>query len=152
MAALAGGALVATSNSNRRPSPNRAPQSKGGAPSKGGLEHVRWVAFALSIVLILASLILRLQPQLLPKSSSLASELLGKVGIVTLCIWLAWPAIETMLRAPSGMAFAVASGFAIILFIYRPKTIYITGPFLLVGAGIILIMNWLKTSGKRTGR
>ena len=143
---------MAQPQSNRGPNSNRRPQSNRGPKPNSGLEHVRWVALALSILLILASLILRLQPQLLPKSSSLASELLGKVGIVTLCIWLAWPAIETMLRAPSGMAFAAASGFAIILFIYRPKTIYITGPFLLVGAGIILILNWLKTSGKRKGR
>lgn len=131
MASFVGGSLVVMPKSNN------------------GLEHVRWVALALSIVLILASLILRLQPQLLPKSSTLASELVGKVGIVTLCIWLAWPAIETLLRSPSGFAFAIAASFAILLFVYRPKTIYITGPFLLVGAGFILILNWLKTSKKR---
>ncbi len=117
--------------------------------SSQGLGHVRWVALALAVILILASLIIRLQPQLLPKSSTLASDLVGKVGIVTLCIWLAWPAIETLLRAPSGIAFAVAGGFAALLFIYRPKTIYVTGPFLLVGAALMLILNWLQASRKR---
>ena len=120
---------------------------KKNAPS--GFGHVRWVALVLAIGLMGASLVLRSQPQLLPQSSSLASDMFGKVGIVLMCMWLAWPAIESLIRAPSGVAYIAAVTFAVGLFIYRPKTIWVTGPFLLVGAGIILILNWIRTSGKR---
>jgi hypothetical protein len=108
------------------------------------LSHVRWVALILAIGLLVASLVLKLQPSLLPKDSSLASELIGKVGVVTLCLWLAWPTIEALWKAPGGLAVVVASLFVFGLFVYRPKTIYLTGPFLAIAAVLALLAGWIR--------
>jgi hypothetical protein len=108
--------------------------------------HVRWMALIIAIALMALSLILRLQPSLLPKDSSLASDMVGKVGLVTLCMWLAWPTIEALWRAPGGVMLLVGALFVIGLFIYRPKTIWLTGPFLLVAIILAMIQGWLKTS------
>jgi hypothetical protein len=111
--------------------------------------HVRWVALALAIGLLTASFVLRIQPDLLPKSWTLASDMFGKVGIVLLCMWLAWPAIEMMVRAPSGTMFVAAGLFSVGLFLYNRKTIYITGPLLVAGIASALMTAWLK---KKLGR
>jgi len=111
---------------------------------KSQFNHVRWVALFLAIGLMLVSLVLRMQPSMIPKSSALASDVFGKVGIVVMCVWLAWPAVEALWRAPSGMTLVVAVIFAIGLFVYRPKTIYITGPFLVVATALALLLGWLR--------
>ena len=132
---------------NRKPHPNaRKDKSKSGAPSD--LAHVRWIALSLSIALIAISLALRLQPSLIPKGSALASDMFGKVGIVLMCVWLAWPALEALWRAPSGIALVMAALVVLVLFIYRPRTIYVTGPFIAIAAGLAILLGWVRNLNK----
>lgn len=126
-------------SSNRKP-----PRSTQPTQLKSQYGHVRWIALALAIVLLLCSLVLRFQPTLLPKGSELASDIVGKVGIVTLCVWFAWPALETIGRAPGGFALVFGGIFTIILFIYQRKTILITGPILIVAIGMAYAVTWLR--------
>ena len=132
---------------NRKPHPNaRKDKSRSGAPSD--LAHVRWIALTLSIALIAISLALRLQPSLIPKGSALASDMFGKVGIVLMCVWLAWPALEALWRAPSGIALVMAALVVLVLFIYRPRTIYVTGPFIAIAAGLAILLGWVRNLNK----
>ena len=61
-----------------------------------------------------------------------------------MCTWLAWPAIEMLWRAPSGMALFIAIVFAAGLSIYNRKTLYITGPFLAVAAVLAILLGWVR--------
>ena len=90
------------------------------------------------------AVVLRLQPSLLAKDTALASDVFGKVGIVFVCAWLAWPAIELIWRSPSGIALFISIGFAAGLFVYRPKTLWITGPFLAVAAVLAILLGWIR--------
>ena len=108
------------------------------------MAHMRWMVLAVSIGLMLFAVVLRLQPSLLSKDTALASDLFGKVGIVFMCTWLAWPAIEMLWRAPSGMALFIAIVFAAGLSIYNRKTLYITGPFLAVAAVLAILLGWVR--------
>lgn len=108
------------------------------------MAHMRWMVLAVSLGLMLFAVVLRLQPSLLSKDTALASDLFGKVGIVFMCTWLAWPAIEMLWRAPSGMALFIAIVFAAGLSIYNRKTLYITGPFLAVAAVLAILLGWIR--------
>lgn len=108
------------------------------------MAHMRWMVLAVSIGLMLFAVVLRLQPSLLSKDTALASDLFGKVGIVFMCTWLAWPAIEMLWRAPSGMALFIAIVFAAGLSIYNRKTLYVTGPFLAVAAVLAILLGWVR--------
>ena len=108
------------------------------------MAHMRWMVLAVSIGLMLFALVLRLQPSLLSKDTALASDLFGKVGIVFMCTWLAWPAIEMLWLAPSGMALFIAIVFAAGLSIYNRKTLYVTGPFLAVAAVLAILLGWVR--------
>ena len=116
--------------------PQKVPRSE--------MAHMRWMVLAVSIGLMLFAVVLRLQPSLLSKDTALASDLFGKVGIVFMCTWLAWPAIEMLWRAPSGMALFIAIVFAAGLSIYNRKTLYITGPFLAVAAVLAILLGWVR--------
>ena len=108
------------------------------------MAHMRWMVLAASLGLMLFAVVLRLQPSLLSKDTALASDLFGKVGIVFMCTWLAWPAIEMLWRAPSGMALFIAIVFAAGLSIYNRKTLYITGPFLTIAAVLAILLGWVR--------
>lgn len=108
------------------------------------LAHIRWMVLFAALGLMLFALVLRIQPSLLSKDTSLASEIFGKVGIVFMCMWLAWPAIEMLWRAPSGMALFIAIVFAAGLSIYNRKTLYVTGPFLIVAAALAILLGWIR--------
>ena len=106
--------------------------------------HLRWFILAAGLGLMLLAVVLHFQPSLLPKDSALASDVFGKVGIVLMCTWLAWPGIEMLLRAPSGAILFIAIFFAAALFVYKPKTLYVTGPFLAVGAVLAILLGWMR--------
>ena len=108
------------------------------------IAHTRWLVLAAGLGLILFSLVLKLQPSLLSKDTALASDIFGKVGIVFMCAWLAWPAMEVIWRAPSGVALFVSVAFAAGLFVYKPKTLWITGPFLAVATVIAIVLGWIR--------
>ncbi len=90
------------------------------------------------------ALVLKLQPSLLSKDTAVASDVFGKVGIVFMCAWLAWPGIEMIWRAPSGVALFISIAFSAGLFVYRPKTLWITGPFLAVAAVLAILLGWIR--------
>ena len=130
-----------------------APKRQGGANRKSKqpqqtlrseLAHMRWMVLAASLGLMLFAVVLRIQPSLLSKDTALASEIFGKVGIVFMCMWLAWPAIEMLWRAPSGMALFIAIVFAAGLFVYNRRTLYVTGPFLIVAAALAILLGWIR--------
>ena len=106
--------------------------------------HLRWLVLAAGLGLILFAIALHFRPSLFPKDSALASDLFGKVGIVFMCTWLAWPGIEMLWRAPSGAILFFAILFAAGLFVYKPKTLYVTGPFLAVGAILAILLGWVR--------
>ena len=127
--------------------PNRSGSSKPKPqPNLVGNErtHVRWMVLAAGLGLMMLAVVLHFQPSLLPKDSSLASDVFGKVGIVFMCTWLAWPGFETLWKAPSGAILFVAIVFAAGLFVYKPKTLYITGPFLVVGVVLAVMLGWVR--------
>ena len=134
-------ALKPKGEGNRKPKPpQQVPRSE--------MAHMRWMVLAASIGLMLFAVVLRLQPSLLSKDTALASDLFGKVGIVFMCTWLAWPAIEMLWRAPSGMALFIAIVFAAGLSIYNRKTLYITGPFLAVAAVLAILLGWVRNQNR----
>ena len=106
--------------------------------------HVRWLVLAAGLGMMLFAVALHFQPSLLPKDSALAADIFGKVGIVLMCTWLAWPGIEMLLRAPSGAILFFAIVFAAGLFVYKPKTLYVTGPFLAVGVVLAILLGWVR--------
>ena len=108
------------------------------------MANVRWLVLIAGLGLMLFAVVLRLQPSLLSKDTGLASDTFGKVGIVLMCAWLAWPAIELLWRAPSGMYLFVAILFAAGLFVYQKKTLYVTGPFLAVAAVLAFLVGWIS--------
>lgn len=128
-------------NSNRKPKP---PQQT----LRSEFAHVRWMVLAASLGLMLFAVVLRIQPSLLSKDTALASEIFGKVGIVFMCLWLAWPAIEMLWRAPSGMALFIAILFAAGLSVKNPKTLYVTGPFLFVAAVLAILLGWIRNQNR----
>jgi hypothetical protein len=80
---------------NRRPATAHAKTKSQPRSPRSEIAKMRWLVLLAGLGLIALALVLRLQPSLLSKDSALASDMLGKVGIVFLCGWLAWPAIET---------------------------------------------------------
>ena len=96
------------------------------------------------MLLIFASFFLKLEPSILPKGSAAASELLAKVGLVFVCAWVAWPAIAAVKQAPGGMLVLVGGFATVMLFVMRPRTIYLTGPFILIAAILAIIVGWIR--------
>ncbi|MEI8211393.1 MAG: hypothetical protein WCI02_04555 [Planctomycetota bacterium] len=106
----------------------------------------RWLALVLGIGLTLAGLSMRMAPAIWDGQRWLASDTLSKVGLVLICMWLAWPGLEAIRKAPGGAMLMIACTFAMGLFFYRPKTIYITGPFLAVAIGVAFLRGWIQKS------
>ena len=137
--------MAANSNAPRTGSPKPAGQgTKKQQPPPSEMASVRWLVLAAALGLMAFAMLLRLQPSLLTKDAALASDLFGKVGIVFMCTWLAWPAIEMLWRAPSGIVVFLAILFAAGLSIYNRKTLYVTGPFLAVAAVLAILVGRLR--------
>ncbi len=112
------------------------------------MANMRWLVLAAALGLMLFALVLRLQPSLLSKDTALASDLFGKVGIVFLCVWIAWPAIELLWRSPSGIALTASIAFAAGLSVFNRKTLFITGPFLVVAAILAVLLGWIRNKNR----
>jgi len=106
----------------------------------------RTLALISGVVLLTLGLWMRFAPALWEGQRALESDLLSKVGLVLICTWLAWPALEAIRRAPGGATVMIACLLALGLFLYRPKTIYLTGPFLAVAIGVAMFRGWLAKS------
>jgi len=126
-------------NTQRNPKQKQLQQAQ-----RSEMAPTRWLVLAAGLGLMLFALVLKIQPSLLSKDTALASDIFGKVGIVFMCTWLAWPAIEMIWRSPSGVALFISIAFSAGLFVYRPKTLWITGPFLAVAAVIAILMGWVR--------
>ncbi|MEY2612921.1 MAG: hypothetical protein RL069_1733 [Planctomycetota bacterium] len=72
----------------------------------------------------------------------MASDTFSKVGVVLLCMWMAWPAVEAIRKAPGGAILMIALTAVLMLFFYRPKTILFTGPFISLAIAIALLRGW----------
>jgi hypothetical protein len=91
------------------------------------------MALIFGIVLLSVGLSMRFAPAIWEGQRWLASDTFSKVGLVLVCMWLAWPAVEAIRKAPGGAMLMIACTMVLGLFVYRPKTIYITGPFIAQG-------------------
>lgn len=109
-----------------------------------GMPVIRWMTLIISIVLIVVAMAMRFQPAWFSSDPILASDVFAKVGIVLFCLWLAWPAIEMIGRAPSGTALIVGLIIAVFLFLFQRRTIYLTGPALGVAIGIAVLVGWIR--------
>ncbi len=109
----------------------------------------RWLALIIGSALLLVGLSMRFAPAVWDGQRWMASDTLSKVGVVLLCMWLAWPAVEAIRRAPGGAILMIALTAVMLLFFYRPKTILFTGPFISVAIAIALLRGWWQRGGGR---
>ncbi len=112
-------------------------------------DPMRWAVLCVSIGLFGFSMALRMRGSLLPPQTALASDIFGKVGIVFFAAWLAWPTVTMLWNTPSGLVLVGAVTVAGILFVYRPKTILFTGPFLAISALLAILASWLRKQSRR---
>lgn len=126
------------------PSPAGKPKSRKLTDEELSALILRWGMLVVGLTMLLASLILRVQPSLLSKGTSLIADMFGKVGLVFLAAWLAWPAVIALRKAPGGMLVLVGAMATMLLFVYRPRTIYLTGPFMGIAAGLAVIVGWIR--------
>lgn len=61
----------------------------------------RWMALIFGIVLLSVGLSMRFAPAIWEGQRWLASDTFSKVGLVLVCMWLAWPAVEAIRKAPA---------------------------------------------------
>jgi hypothetical protein len=108
------------------------------------MNPARTLALVFGAALVLAGLSMRVAPAVWDGQRWLASDTLSKVGLVLICMWLAWPALEAIRKAPGGAMLMIACTLAMGLFFYRPKTLYITGPFLAVAIAVAWLRGWLQ--------
>lgn len=126
------------------PAPAGKPKSRKLTDEELSALILRWGMLAVGLTMMLTSLILRVQPSLLSKGTSLIADMFGKVGLVFLAAWLAWPAVIALRKAPGGMLVLVGAMATMLLFVYRPRTIYLTGPFIGIAAGLAIIVGWIR--------
>jgi hypothetical protein len=127
-------------------SPNQKLQPKGTQHTPQTVEatFVRWTMFGIAVFLLVVAFSLRMRPSLLPRDTLLMSDLLGKVGLVMLCAWIAWPALYTLWQSPGRLILFSIIAVAGILFLYRPKTLYFTGPFVAIAAILAVLTGWVR--------
>lgn len=104
----------------------------------------RWMALISGVVLLCLGLSMRFAPALWDGQRWLATDTFSKVGLVLICMWMAWPAVEAIRRAPGGAMLMIACVFVLGLFVYRPRTILVTGPFIVVAVGAAMVRGWLR--------
>jgi hypothetical protein len=104
----------------------------------------RWMALIAGVVLLCMGLSMRFAPAIWDGQRWLATDTFSKVGLVLICMWLAWPAVEAIRRAPGGTMLMIACTLVFGLFVYRPKTIFVTGPFIAVAVVTAMLRGWLR--------
>lgn len=109
----------------------------------------RTLALGLGILLLVLGLTMRFAPQVWDGQRWLASDTLSKVGLVAICMWMAWPAMESIRKTPGGAMLLVACIFVVGLFLYRPRTLYLTGPFIAIAIAVAYLRRWIGNFPKR---
>lgn len=102
----------------------------------------RWLALIIGVALLLVGLSMRFAPAVWDGQRWMASDTFSKVGVVLLCMWMAWPAVEAIRKAPGGAILMIALTAVLMLFLYRPKTILFTGPFISLAIAMALLRGW----------
>lgn len=108
----------------------------------------RVLALVLGIVLIVLGMTMRFAPAVWDGQRWLATDTLTKVGLVLICMWLAWPIVESIRRTPGGALLLVACTGAFGLFLYRPRTLLLTGPFLAIAIAVAYLRSWFGSKPK----
>ena len=134
------------------PSPAQKPSTRKLTDEELSAIILRWGMLAVGLTMLTTSLVLRAQPSLLPKDTSLIADLFGKVGLVFLAAWLAWPAVIALRKAPGGMLVLAGVMATMLLFVYRPRTIYLTGPFIGIAAGLAISVGWIRKNSSTPQR
>ena len=109
----------------------------------------RILALIIGLLFLGFGLSMRMSPQMWDGQRVLASEPLNKVGLTLLSVWLAWPAIESIRKTPGGAILLVACTASFGLFLFRPKTILFTAPFLAIAIAVAYARQWLSRPPKR---
>ena len=68
----------------------------------------RWMALISGVVLLCMGLSMRFAPAIWDGQRWLATDTFSKVGLVLICMWLAWPGVEAIRRAPGGTMLMIA--------------------------------------------
>lgn len=102
----------------------------------------RILALVIGLLFLGFGLSMRFSPQMWDGQRVLASEPMSKVGLTLLSVWLAWPAIESIRKIPGGAMLLVACTAAFGLFLFRPKTILFTAPFLAIAIAVAYMLQW----------
>jgi hypothetical protein len=108
----------------------------------------RWLALIIGSVLLFIGLSMRFAPAVWDGQRWMASDTFSKVGVVLLCMWMAWPAVEAIRKAPGGAILMIALIAVLMLFFYRPKTILFTGPFISLAIAIALLRGWWQRGSR----
>jgi hypothetical protein len=87
---------------------------------------------------------MRFAPSVWDGQRWLASDTFSKVGLVLVCMWMSWPAVEAIRKAPGGAMLMIACAMVVGLFMYRPKTILFTGPFIAIAIALAMVRGWLQ--------
>ncbi len=109
----------------------------------------RVLALVFGVVLLTMGVTMRIAPEVWDGQRWLATDSLSKVGLFMICVWLAWPVIESIRKTPGGAMLLVACTAVFGLFLYRPRTLLLTGPFLAIAIGIAYLRGWLGRISKR---
>lgn len=104
----------------------------------------RWMALISGVALLCTGLSMRFAPAIWDGQRPLATDTFSKVGLVLICMWLAWPTVEAIRRAPGGTMLMIACILVVGLFVYRSKTIWVTGPFIAVAVATAMVRGWLR--------
>ena len=108
----------------------------------------RWLALIIGVALLLVGLSMRFAPAVWDGQRWMASDTFSKVGVVLLCMWMDWPAVEAIRKAPGGAILMIALTAVLMLFLYRPKTILFTGPFISLAIAMALLRGWWQRSSR----
>lgn len=105
---------------------------------------VRGMLLALALGALVCSLMLRFNLDWFSGGSLAVSELMGRVGLVLLCGWWAWPTFKHIRSAPGGFLVLITSFVAAILFIARPKSALLIVPVVLALAAVASLLGWFR--------
>jgi hypothetical protein len=104
----------------------------------------RWTLFSIGVIALLLSVAIRFQPEWFPKGWKVAFDLLGRVGIVCVATWLAWPLLMSLNKLPGGILLVFGIMLTMILFTVRKQSIYLLGPVMAVIVILTMGASWIR--------
>lgn len=107
-------------------------------------KFARGVLLFLAFVFLGVAGFLRFNPDWLSQGSLAVSELTGRIGLVLLCGWFAWPTFRHVRAAPGGLLVIVLCFVAAILFIARPKSALLIVPVVITAGSVVSLLGWIR--------